>query len=138
MTVLPPFQIEKRKRIGKKTKELTIDELIKKLKDTDVESASQKKLLNKLKSEIHKKIAFSFAPLIFAIVGVPLALITRRGDILISFALSLIVITVYYVLFAVSSTIAVNGIIPPEIVLWLPNVILFGIGVWLMSKFVST
>ncbi len=138
MTVLPPFHIDKRKRIDKKTKDMTIDEIIMKLEqeESSLKGKERVKLINKLKAEIHKKIAFSFAPFIFALIGIPLALITRRGDILISFSLSALVITLYYVSFAIANTIAINGFIEPAVVLWFPNMIMGGIGIFLMKKYV--
>ena len=136
--IMPPFVVDERKDIDKKTKDMSIDELYHKL-NRNVKAESkldqhEKEMLSRLKAEIHKKVAFSFAPFVFALVGIPLALITRRGDTVISFALALIVITVYYVLFGWASTVAIKGLVVPWLALWLPNIVLAVIGVIFMFK----
>jgi lipopolysaccharide export system permease protein len=138
MTELPPLHVGETGRLGKKTKDMTIDELVHEMKIDTGNIADQTHLINKLKAEIHYKIAFSFAPFVFALVGLPLALITRRGDVLISFLLSMIVITTYYVSFAFAKTIAVQGVILPSIALWIPNVLFIAIGIFLIIKVVRT
>jgi lipopolysaccharide export LptBFGC system permease protein LptF len=138
MTELPPLHVGESGRLGKKTKDMTIDELVHKMQVEYPEGETPTHLMNKLKAEIHNKISFSFAPFVFTLIGLPLAMITRRGDVLVSFVLSMIVITIYYVLFAFAKTIAVQGVLPSAVALWLPNVLLVFIGTLLMIKVVRT
>lgn len=133
MTELPPLHVDDGGKLGKKTKDMTIDELVNELHEGDAQGERE----NKLKAEIHNKVAFSFAPFVFTIIGLPLALITRRGDVLISFLLSMGVITVYYVLFAIAKTIASEGVLSPAIILWIPNIILILLGAFLIRKVVN-
>jgi hypothetical protein len=46
----------------------------------------------------------------------------------------LVVIFVYYVLLTVGQTLAEKGPLPPFLALWMPNVILFSVGLFLFSK----
>ena len=138
MTELPPLHVDDTGKLGKKTKDMTIDELVHKMQGEDDRLNSKTHLINKLKAEIHNKISFSFAPFVFTLIGLPLAMITRRGNVLVSFLLSMIVITVYYVLFAFAKTIAVQGLVTPLVALWLPNVLLILVGAVLMLKVVRT
>ena len=136
--ILPPFDVGASNTLSKKTKDMTIDELVHKMQTKGLKDFRRRDLINKLRAEIHKKIAFSFAPFVFTIIGLPLALITHRGEAVISFGLSLAVITVYYIMFAWANTVAIQGIILPSVALWLPNVVLSLCGVVLMYKVVNT
>ncbi len=80
--------------------------------------------------EIHKKLAIPFACLAFAFAGVPLAQSLRRGGRGSAFALSLVILLVYYVLLTGGETWAEQGRLPPALAMWLPNLflVLFGIG----------
>lgn len=74
--------------------------------------------------EIHKKFSIPFACLAFALVGIPLAETTRRGGRGSSFALSLLILVVYYVLLSSGETWAGDGTIPPAVAMWAPNVLI--------------
>ena len=71
--------------------------------------------------EKHKRVAIAFAPLVFALVGVPLGLQSNRSGKGAGFALALAIALIYYLLLSVSSTIAGKGMLPAAIALWLPN-----------------
>ena len=86
------------------------------------------------KVEIQRKISFSLATFSFVLVGLPLAIVTRRGEAVVSFTLSMIVVAIYYILSIWAKTIAVNGILPPLAALWIPNVVVIGAAVFLMTK----
>lgn len=134
--ILPPFFVDDSGNISKKTKDMTIDELFFEMKNNriDLNKEDKNEFMNRLRAEIQKKVAFSFAPFVFTVIGLPLGLITRRGDAVISFGLSLGVITIYYSLFAWVQTLAVQGIVTPWLALWTPNVLLIVVGIALMIK----
>ncbi len=122
--------------IQKKEKEMTIDELLYQLKHNDeVRNVPKKK--RETESEIHKKIAFSFATVIFVLIGLPVAIIGRRGEALISFSFALAVVAIYYVLFVCGRTIAISGYLPPWIALWLPNVLLLTVSAFLVKRMIQ-
>ncbi len=79
--------------------------------------------------EIHKKLAIPFACFAFAFAGVPLAQSLRRGGRGSAFALSLVILLVYYILLTSGETWAEQGRLPPALAMWLPNLflLLFGI-----------
>ena len=85
------------------------------------DSKSTKDLL-RLAVEKHKRIAIAFAPLVFALVGVPLGLQSNRSGKGAGFALALAISLVYYLLLSIASTIAGKGMVPVAVALWLPNI----------------
>lgn len=134
----------------KKVKEMTLDELILILKnmhqykqdlreqgkDEDSIRDETHELTLRAKAEIHKKIAFSLATFCFVMIGLPLAIVTRRGEAVVSFGLSMAVVAIYYILFIWGGTLAVNGYVPAFIALWMPNVIALAASVVFMTKVV--
>ena len=119
--------------INKKEKEMTIDELLYQLKNNEEVKTIPKKR-KEIESEIHKKISFSFATFLFVLIGLPVAIIGRRGEALISFSFAMVVVAVYYVLFVWGRMMAINGYLPPWIALWLPNIILLTVSGFLIKR----
>lgn len=87
-----------------------------------------------LETEKYKKIAFSFAPLVFVLLGIPLGIVTRRRERSIGFGMAFIVITVYYLLFFGSVSVSAQGVAPPSVVMWASNIILGITGIILSVK----
>lgn len=82
--------------------------------------------------EIHKKLAIPFACVAFALVGIPLAETSRRGGRGSGFALSLAILIAYYVLLSSGETWAQNGNLPAGLAMWLPDLLLAGLGLALL------
>ena len=117
----------------KKEKEMTIDELLYQLKNSDeVKNVPKKK--RETEAEIHKKISFSFATVIFVLIGIPAAIIVKRGEVLISFTFAMMVVAIYYVLFVCGRMIAINGYLPAWLALWIPNFILLAVSAVLVRR----
>ncbi|MBN1492685.1 MAG: LptF/LptG family permease [Candidatus Omnitrophica bacterium] len=127
---LPLLDLENINLIGKKTKEYSIDELVQKLRSSGLSEAKRREYV----IEIHKKISFSFGCLVFTILGLPIAIITRRGNMLISFGLALMVLTIYYVFYSWAQAVSLQGLVAPHIALWTPFVLMSAIGSVLMYK----
>ncbi len=102
---------------------------------TDIERNIQD-LTRETKTEIQRKISFSFATFCFVLAGLPLAIITRRGEVIVSFTLSMGVVAVYYLFSIWGQTMSIHGILPPLIAMWLPNILVAGTAIFLMSKVV--
>jgi lipopolysaccharide export system permease protein len=81
--------------------------------------------------ELYRRIALPFSCVVFSLIALPLS--TQSTGLFRShgFATSLVVIFAYYLLLTVGETLGRKGVLPPLIALWLPNVILGGIGLWL-------
>ena len=84
--------------------------------------------INKNKVEIHKKFAIPIASIIFIIIGAPLGIIIRKGNLAISMAISLMFFVVYYILIVGGEQLADKNLFNPIISMWIPNIIivLFG------------
>ncbi len=136
---LPPIHLGKENpasaKAKKKVKDMTLDEILYGLRhDGEVRTTSL--LRREYQAEFHKRISFSFAPFVFALIGLPLAIITRRGEAVISFSVAIGIVALYYVFFVWGRAVTVEGYIPPAIALWLPNVFMAGCGIYLMRRVV--
>ncbi len=87
--------------------------------------------------EIQKKFAIAASCVIFALVGVPVALRFPRGGVGLVIGMSLIVFTVYYVGLIGGEELGNRMILSPFFAMWTPNVV-FGVlglvGVWQMRR----
>ncbi len=83
--------------------------------------------------EIHRRRTLPFAPLIFAGVGVPIALATERRGKNLGLLLSLLTATCYYALAAVMEIAAREAWLDPALASWTPNVIFLAIAISLVA-----
>lgn len=73
--------------------------------------------------EVHKKWAISLACLVFAMVGIPMALRFPRGGLGLVIGGGLAVFAVYYVGLIAGEGLGNKGIVPPWLAMWAPDLI---------------
>ena len=87
--------------------------------------------------EIHKKYAIAAACVVFALVGVPVALRFQRGGVGLVLGMSVAVFTVYYVGLIGGEELGDRLVVSPFLAMWTPN-ILFGVagvfGLWRIRR----
>jgi LPS export ABC transporter permease LptF len=113
---------------GKKSKEMTFDELIKnanELKKTGIDPTP-------LIRRFHKRIASSFASFAFVLIGLPLAITARRSEKSIGIGLAFGLATIYWLLLALGQVLATKHIFPIWLAMWFGNITLIIIGLTLM------
>jgi lipopolysaccharide export LptBFGC system permease protein LptF len=109
---------------GKKTKEMTFDEIranIQELKKSGIDTTP-------LARRLHKRIAESFASFAFVLIGIPLAISTRRSEKSIGFGISLALIVIYWLLAAFGTVLVTKGLVPVWLGMWLGNILLIATG----------
>ncbi len=117
--------------LEKKPKDMTIKELkdeIRRLAFSGIPATQP------LSAEIHNKIALSFSGLVFLLVGIPLGIAARRGDKPVSLGISLVLMTLYWVLLIGGKAVAQKGLAPPFLCLQFSNFVLAGSGVFLLRR----
>ncbi|MDH4130267.1 MAG: LptF/LptG family permease [Gemmatimonadota bacterium] len=73
--------------------------------------------------EVHKKWAISIACLVFALVGIPMALRFPRGGLGLVIGGGLAVFAIYYVGLIAGEALGDKGIVPPGVIMWAPNLV---------------
>jgi lipopolysaccharide export system permease protein len=89
---------------------------------------------NKFTVEAQKRYAFPFAPLVFALVGVPLGIRSTRSGRGGGFPLALGIFLAYYVLLSFAETLAEKGVLPAVPTLWAPNLLFLCGGLYLLYR----
>jgi lipopolysaccharide export system permease protein len=82
--------------------------------------------------EIHKKLAISAACVIFALLGVPLAIRFPRGGVGLVIGTSLAVFSVYYVGLIGGEELGDRLVVSPFLAMWTPNLIFMAVGLGLL------
>lgn len=117
-------KILKKEKIGKKTREMTVNELNKEIE----RAVAQHIDTTPLYVEIYKKINMSIASFVLILIGIPLGIRAHRSEKSIGFGISLIIFAAYWGLFLAGVAMALQGTVPPLIGVSLPNVAFFVIG----------
>ena len=86
-------------------------------------------------AEYHKRIAFSFSSLLFAFLGAALGLWRGMNNRALVFLTGfLIVVGLYYPLEMIGAGLAVGGVLPPAIAMWIGNVAMLGLSGWIFRR----
>jgi len=83
--------------------------------------------------EVHKKFSIPFACLVFVLIGVPLALMTRSGAIT-GFGYALAFYLLFWVFLMVGEELGDRGIVRPWLSMWAPNLVVGTAGILLMVR----
>jgi lipopolysaccharide export system permease protein len=114
--------------IDKKPKSMTIKELredVARLKAAGSTQYHVKKDINDRIVEIHRKIAMAFSSFVFVLVALPLAINTKKREKSVGFAMSLIILTFYYLILFGGMALSLREIIPPMTGVWVANFVYF-------------
>ncbi len=84
--------------------------------------------------ELHKKFSIPFACFVFALLGVPLGVTSRRSGKSAGFTLSIVIIIIYYVFLAGGEGMGDEGKVSPWLSMWAPNLFLGAIGLLLLYR----
>ena len=84
--------------------------------------------------ELQRRFAFPAACLAFAMLAIPLGARPRRGGRAVGFLATLLLVSAYYVLFTLGAGLARNGTLPAWLGIWMPNVLVAGVGLALFPR----
>jgi lipopolysaccharide export system permease protein len=86
--------------------------------------------------EFHQRISFSFAPIVFCVLGVSLSLLPRtsRANRSWGVALCIVWLVIYYALLSVGKALGDKGVFHPFVALWFPNIVVGLISLHLFRK----
>ena len=119
-----------KRKLEKKAKEMNIGELKQEILKLEREGIDTSPVI----IQMHQKVVLAFSILVFMLLGIPLALITRRREKSINIGIAVLIITVYYPLLIGCEALGIRGVINPHIALWIPNITLGALGAYLTFK----
>jgi lipopolysaccharide export system permease protein len=88
--------------------------------------------LRSYRVEIHKKFSIAFACIIFMVIGAPLGLALQRGGLATIGAVALGIFMFYWITLVQGEKLSERGFFPPWIGMWIANLIMSGVGLWLL------
>ena len=116
-------------------KDLTTAELRARLAALEDEPAPQSaRAPREYRVQIHRRYALPMAPMLFALIGVPLAMRLTRGGRSWGMLLCAGVVGVYYGVLTFSQYLALEGAIPAGIALWVPNALCAVVAAVLLAR----
>ncbi len=115
-------------RSALKFSDLTLEEMQAELKAISRGDATRNRKL----VAYHEKFSMPFASIVFALIGVPLGLQSRRSGRATGYPLAILIFLVYYVLLSLGENLGSRGIVPPALAVWLPNITLGTAGLVLL------
>ena len=118
---------------SKNARTMTVVELYNFIKDSEKKGVSGKVMVNNW-IELWSKTSIPFAGIIFVLIGAPLGSQTTRSGTSIGVGMSVVIIFIYYVLFAAGKALAKGGVLSPFLGVWLCNLVIGAIGIWLIFK----
>lgn len=92
------------------------------------------KITNKLLVDLNYKLSFPFISLIIVLVGIPFAITTKRGGVLLGVGISIAIALLYYGVIAICIAVGKTGALPPIVASWLANFSFASIGLYFISK----
>ncbi len=113
----------------KNKKTMSITELYRSIHSPDTTLGSK---MNELIAEFHWRMALPLAPILFALLGVPLGIQPVRSGRGSGFAVGLLIFLAYYVLMSIASTLVVEGNMP-GLLMWAPNLIFLMAGFMILK-----
>ena len=113
-------------------KEMSLNRLLKTIEEKQAAGINARPEL----MELHQRIAFSFAPIVFCLLGVSLSLLPRTSRANRSWGVALCVVwlVVYYALLSLGKALGERGAFHPFVALWFPNIIIGVISFHLFRK----
>ena len=117
---------------GVKTDEqdMSFSDLLHNIRNSDTDMAAKKNL----QMEFHKRLSLPFACFVFVVIGIPLGMQNQRAGKAAGFSIGIGVILFNYILFSIGKNLGQKGLLHPAVAMWVPNLVLLGIGLYLFKK----
>jgi lipopolysaccharide export system permease protein len=117
---------------GVKTDEqdMSFSELRQNIGNSGTDAASKRSL----QMEFHKRLSLPFACFVFILIGIPLGIQNQRSGKAAGFSIGIGAIIFNYILFSIGKNLGQRGLLHPAVAMWMPNLILMGIGLYLFKK----
>ena len=104
------------------------------LESTQLEFDSKASYIARHEIALFQKFTLSAACIIFFFIGAPMGAIIRKGGLGLPVVVSVVFFIFYYVITMIGERYAKTGKVEPVYGVWVPNLILLPIGIWLIYK----
>ncbi|MDX9979569.1 MAG: LptF/LptG family permease [Lentisphaeria bacterium] len=84
--------------------------------------------------DLHKRMAMALSPISFFLIGIPFAIQSRRSETSVGLLVSLLLAFGFYAFLVLTDSLDQQTALHPEFLVWLPNVLYQGGGLWALGK----
>ena len=92
------------------------------------------RVVRSLLVDLHYKVSLSFISLVIILLGVPFAITSARGGVIIGVGTSIVLGLLYFAGISIGVALGKSGLLPPFIAAWFGNIVFGGIGIYLIKK----
>jgi len=120
---------------NKKLPMMTVFELLEKKKLYSMEGGPDSRVKTmKIETEIQRKFAMAFSVLALVLLAVPLGIKASRSETYANFGIAVILAIVYYGMMILVSWVDDEPQLRPDLLIWVPNLLFLGLGLYLLKK----
>jgi lipopolysaccharide export system permease protein len=112
--------------------ERRIDQMLRKIQGEKHVIQGYRRSINALWVEVHKKYSIPVACLVFVLIGAPLGIMTRQGGLATAGGMSILFFLIYWAFLIGGEQLGDRGIINPVFSMWLPNIVVGIVGLYLV------
>ena len=99
-----------------------------------VEGYVDPKQMYPMLTEMQKRVSFALAPFTLLLVGIPLGIRVQRKETSVGVVISFFLVMAYYALILLAEGLKNRGGAYPELIVWMPNLLLQGYGFFLLWR----
>lgn len=86
---------------------------------------------NHYATELHQRLALPLSCVLLGLLGMPLGALFRNAGKMFGITTGLSAFLVYYILLSAGKSLGENGVVPPALAMWFPNVVTLGVAIYL-------